>query len=716
MKLQTIDRDVTSSGLLGTNEFTIATNAKSFKVISDSLYTNKPLAILREYLNNAWDSHIDAGKEDVPVYLHLPTQLEPWLEITDEGIGLDDEQVRSIYTSYFTSTKENSNDYNGCLGLGSKSAFSYTDSFVVVARKMGMERTYSLYLNADGIPTYSLLSEKSDVVKDGVTIKVNIKRHDTDMFHKEARKFLENYSGLVKINLPDFQYARTEYTMEGTNWKLRKTTGYPQDGPRVIMGSVVYPVDRTVMEHYLTGDSKQLLGCPLDITVPLGQVSIHPSREGLDYDDLTTSGLKRILDDTYKDIQETMFKDIEASKTEWGALQTHADLKSSLPHGLSSLLGWQKFTWKGNEYNYRLRDTVRPHKGVEVGFRTKRSTWGRSNEYQNSFTYREVDRQGMEGVIIVDKLSSYTQVLKYHLGEHDLEGNWIVLKGTKETTDKEYKDTIKWLGNPKTILKVSEMDKPPTVKGTRKAGRGGSTKVLEWNGKYATSYSNRWNNTEVQYDEIDVYLVVERFKPKDTSKVDFEKQLSILKRIDKLPDVLHGVPMSSRKQVLKNISPDAEEFQVYVKRVFLEYLSGKTETDWVDYLSYSESYVNNWDTSDGKLTKSMEKLKCVTHPVYRLFQEKQKADLYDPRDIKDTLSFLPDFKIPVDKSDSRVYNISQEFQVATLKYPMVQYLSMPYHYGGYNETFEDWWDRQDNLQRDAYKTLIEYLIDLEGNK
>jgi hypothetical protein len=103
------------------NSFSIKATAKSFNILSSGLYANKIRAIIRELSCNAVDSHVAAGKADVPFDVYLPTALEPFFRIRDYGTGLDHEQVTNIYTTYFESTKTGSNDFIGALGLGSKS-------------------------------------------------------------------------------------------------------------------------------------------------------------------------------------------------------------------------------------------------------------------------------------------------------------------------------------------------------------------------------------------------------------------------------------------------------------------------------------------------------------------------------------------------------------------------------------------------------------------
>lgn len=68
--------------------FSIAMNAKAFRVLSSGLYKDKIGSIVREISFNAKDAHVDAGKPDVEFYVHLPDDFEPYFAVRDYGKGL----------------------------------------------------------------------------------------------------------------------------------------------------------------------------------------------------------------------------------------------------------------------------------------------------------------------------------------------------------------------------------------------------------------------------------------------------------------------------------------------------------------------------------------------------------------------------------------------------------------------------------------------------
>ena len=183
----TQENKATLSGVSAVSSFSIKASAKAFDILSSGLYANKIRAIVRELSCNAYDSHVAAGKGSVPFEVHLPNQYETYFSVKDFGVGLSHEDVVNIYTKYFESTKTDSNDYVGALGLGSKSPFSYTDNFSIIAVKDGICGIYSAFVNDEGVPSVALLSTSRTTEPNGVEVKLTVvNRDDMYKFQNEA--------------------------------------------------------------------------------------------------------------------------------------------------------------------------------------------------------------------------------------------------------------------------------------------------------------------------------------------------------------------------------------------------------------------------------------------------------------------------------------------------------------------------------------------------
>src|ERR1035437_9801375 len=173
-------------GSLPTNRIAmkIKSSAKMFGILSDGIYKDKILAVVREYVCNAYDAHVTVGKQDVPFTVRLPNYLDSTFAVIDEGTGVDPAMIGEIFWTYGESSKTNDVNTIGALGLGSKSAFAYTkSSFVVKNRYQGVEYTYFCFINENGEPEGSLVGEAASDEATGITVEFAIRPADCSAFY-----------------------------------------------------------------------------------------------------------------------------------------------------------------------------------------------------------------------------------------------------------------------------------------------------------------------------------------------------------------------------------------------------------------------------------------------------------------------------------------------------------------------------------------------------
>ena len=295
MKLHNAVQDqpiVSNVGEIG--EFRIRNSAKAFNILSSGLYANKIRAIIRELSCNAVDSHVAAGKSNTPFDVHLPNQLEPHFSIRDYGTGLSHEQVKSIYTTYFESTKTNSNEFIGALGLGSKSPFSYTDNFTVTAVQGGKKGIYTAFINEQGVPSIALMMEEETTDPNGVEVKFSVnERYDFHKFVDEARNVYTHFKLRPVIHgCKDFVFTEPAYKdrdiIKGVHTiDSRRSTA--------IMGNIAYPIEVPNAETVL-GELRKMLECGLVMEFDIGELDFQASREGLSYIPSTVQAIKNKLE------------------------------------------------------------------------------------------------------------------------------------------------------------------------------------------------------------------------------------------------------------------------------------------------------------------------------------------------------------------------------------------------------------------------------------
>jgi len=185
-----INPNVVSNTLSNTTQYSIKASAKAFKILSDGLYSDKIAAPIRELATNAYDAHVAKGNINTPFDVHLPSVAEPWFAIRDYGIGMSKQELQTTYTTYFDSNKTHSNDFVGCMGLGSKTPFTLSDAFTVTSVKDNKKTTVINYLDED-VPNFSIISEENTNEASGTEIKFTPTEANTyDKLRESAQRIL----------------------------------------------------------------------------------------------------------------------------------------------------------------------------------------------------------------------------------------------------------------------------------------------------------------------------------------------------------------------------------------------------------------------------------------------------------------------------------------------------------------------------------------------
>lgn len=305
MKISNVESNVLSSGGLGqTSTFKISTTAHAFKMLSSGLYSDKIKAVLREIGCNAHDAHIAGGIAHKSIEVKLPNHIDSQFWIKDFGPGLSFDDVMGLYTTYFASTKQESDDFTGGFGLGSKSPFSYTDSFMITSCHGGKERTFTAHIGNDGSPKIALMTEV-DTTETGIRISFPVPANDYGSFQTKAQEVFQYFTPLPTI-LGGDDIKPAEYSEDAGHYAILKNAQH--GNIRVQMGNVVYPVNFNQLSRVSNAFvnafsySRGFL-----FRMPIGSLNIAASREELQYDPATT---KAIIDEM-KTIVVEICKDLE---------------------------------------------------------------------------------------------------------------------------------------------------------------------------------------------------------------------------------------------------------------------------------------------------------------------------------------------------------------------------------------------------------------------
>jgi hypothetical protein len=315
-----IDNTLASSPHFETKQFQIAVTDKSFKILLDTLYTNKPRAVERELWTNAYDAHVAAGCPERPFDVQLPTPLDPTFRVRDYGVSLNHDKVMNLYSTVFQSTKTDSNAFVGQLGLGSKSPFSYTDTFTVRAWQEGQERLYVASIGSNGIPVITHISTTPSNAERGFEVSFPVQNHHISDFRNEAISVGRGFD--VKPNINDVEFDEPVYTGDG--WRMYRSAGYRRAEWEVRQGCVTYEVKAQDLGGGLPSYNKFYVV----VDVPIGSCDVAASREALSLDDATKQNVITAFLDADVRIRADFKKRIEKATSYLEACTIAADMET----------------------------------------------------------------------------------------------------------------------------------------------------------------------------------------------------------------------------------------------------------------------------------------------------------------------------------------------------------------------------------------------------
>lgn len=299
-------QDVAVCGNFKTSGFKIQASSKAFDILSSNIYTHKVRAVVREISCNAVDSHKAAGNPD-PIKVHLPTTLEPHFSVRDYGVGLSDEDVREIFTTYFCSTKTSSNDFVGALGLGSKSPFCLVDSFTVTSIHNGAKSLYSCYRDENGEPQVALLTTEYTDEFNGVEVSLSVENHLIQEFADEAVYVYQYFDQIPKINkqsvIDDIHEHRNKIVLDTEDVCVMNWCGW--HSVKAVMGGVAYDIPDSLENHNFTGYLK----------FKMGEISFDAGRESLSLDDKTVNAIKAKFEVVKESLRDAVIDTINSEPT-----------------------------------------------------------------------------------------------------------------------------------------------------------------------------------------------------------------------------------------------------------------------------------------------------------------------------------------------------------------------------------------------------------------
>lgn len=240
--------DLDTHAIIGggpTEKFQMAQTGHFFEILSKTLYANGRLAVIREVLCNAWDSHIASGVMGTSVLVLLDANE---LIIRDYGAGIPHHLIHTIYCVYGNSTKTNDGNQTGGFGLGSKAPFAYSDHFTVTNHHKGTKVVHAISkgsTNSDGTPERRVVVEVP-TIEQGVEVRIPIKNsQDVRIFQQYIEKITKY--GEMNVTLNGNKLPRWDLSTSPEGFVVDQQDNFgieSQSQVYIRYGNVVYPVER----------------------------------------------------------------------------------------------------------------------------------------------------------------------------------------------------------------------------------------------------------------------------------------------------------------------------------------------------------------------------------------------------------------------------------------------------------------------------------------
>jgi hypothetical protein len=516
-----------TSGVSGKFDYEVASTAKMMNMLSNSLYKDKIAAVLRELGTNARDSHIMAGQTR-PFDVILPTRGKLELRIRDYGTGMTPEKLEKMYRIYGASDKTESNDFNGCMGIGSKAPFSYSTAFTSISYFDGKKYTYINAKDERGIPSLNRLNVEDTTEPNGLEIVVAVKSADVDEFITKAKRIYRPFPVAERPNIMQngvkIPVDNHEYKMEGNGWAFRGTGDRWSNNSNsfIVMGCVEYPIDIQHFVRQITNndstpewyagraksaggadtDYSKMIRMGLNLFCNIGDVEMDISREGLQYTKATVEKIKQMLDVALVEIRAEISQRFINCKTLWDARMLYRDLYHGSLRSLQEVIEMTKPEWKGQQIGDRVIINDANCKGAELVCFTGR---GNDRAYKNANVY---DIEPAENVKFIENdVDKGSHAGCTRLCNQANTGKVYLCTFDSPATKQKFIDILGI--DPNMITLASALPKPP------KQTRGPVEKVFKYQAATGRNYANRnyWVSADVDIEDGGFYVEISAWRP-----------------------------------------------------------------------------------------------------------------------------------------------------------------------------------------------------------
>jgi hypothetical protein len=602
------------------------------------LYSNKELAVTREYSTNARDAMVESGKADQAIEVSLPSMMSPYFKVRDFGEGMTADTLLDVYTQFGESTKRDSNDFNGMLGFGCKSAIAYTDSFTVTSIRDGIKSVAIITRSPDYSIEMNVVSETMTDESSGTEVVVPV--HNWQEFSQKANDF-------YKFWMPGTVMVNGKFPVQAVGEKLTDNVYYSADGnyyhgtSYVVMGNVAYRINNP---DALFRNSR-MNRINFVAYIDNGAVEFTPSREDLKYTDVTKATLQKVVDDFESQIIVTAKAEIDQAATHFDAYSKWCEWTSKLGASLFADLDFN-----GDKFQNEFQVNGTRYQPNAYSYGTYKV-----NKWQVSDVERTVFVTGFDKAAVT---SADKQKAREWKNVNGIRSTYFLF--TSDTIDSPWVDTTSERFIDWNDLKESLPKKPRKVPAkATKPGR------IPGTFDYWTKDGKRFEE-EIPTGKTLYYILAKEIKPKNE---DVYQPTAILKLLN--DDSIVILLGANRVEKFKRENPQVKHFLTEFKKKVVKDEKTLLSDEAKEYLALGNDLVE-WL---GKLDASQ-----IDDPDFQRGHEliaKKDALLSKQRTNMALASHLRM------RYDVKEHEITGERNSITKKYPLLD--SLRWGYGGLNK-------------------------------
>lgn len=386
-------------------------------ILRNQIYSDKILAVVREYTTNAIDAHIDAGIPDKPIRITVPSLITNHFAVRDFGTGLTHDQIKDLYIKYCKSTKRQSNDFTGQLGIGCKSGFAYSDSFTIVSYIDGKKNIYNACIDDKNRGKVLLMASEETDEETGIEIIIPVEERDKDSFVDRVKRISPFFSVKPEIvNLSDQSFLNTieeNAKTKGTSWKIMDSDftsssdgafDYFEGHAIAVMGNIPYKIDLEIAKEHADRQG-------IDIYKPgyydfvvidfdIGDLAISSSRENLEYTDKTIESTVAKLKTINDEIIASLAKRFDNCTNRAEVIQTYNSLNNNYSDiSMSKVMALTKFAKKKHHY-FQSRLYVNENRKTTCDiFQFTRSPYSSSTAKEFADSKKPLFKEDVESIV-----------------------------------------------------------------------------------------------------------------------------------------------------------------------------------------------------------------------------------------------------------------------------------------------------------------------------